>query len=60
MNDDNGNKKIRRIAEPHINRRRVKGRYYYYYCRGTDQEIYLGTADNILRAVQTTKLATPK
>lgn len=28
------------------------GKKYYYYCRGTDPEIYLGTAEAILRKVK--------
>jgi len=45
------NKRIHRITEPHLRPHQVKGRTYYYYCRGTDKEIYLGTADHILEAV---------
>lgn len=45
-------KRIRRIAEPHIRGHQVKGRVYYYYCRGTDREVYLGHADVILKAIK--------
>lgn len=45
-------KRIWRTADPHIRRHLVKGRTYYTYCRGTDREIYLGDADDILRAVK--------
>lgn len=45
-------KRIRRIAEPHLRPHTVKGRTYYTYCRGTDREIYLGSADAILKAVK--------
>lgn len=34
-----------------IKPRTVKGIVYYYYCRGKDKEKYLGTAENILKAV---------
>jgi hypothetical protein len=44
-------KRIRRIAEPHIRSHKVYGYIYYYYVRGEDQEIYLGSADSILKAV---------
>lgn len=44
---DNSNR-----AAPHIRRHQVKGHTYYSYVRGTDQEIYLGSADIILKAVQ--------
>ena len=47
--------RIRRIAEPHIRGHKVKGRTYYTYCRGTDQEIYLGSANAILKAVHNAK-----
>lgn len=43
--------RITRWAEPRLKTRKVKGNIYYYYCRGIDPEIYLGTADSILRAV---------
>jgi len=45
-------KRIRRIADPHIRGKKVKGHVYYYYCRGIDKEKYLGDADAILRAVR--------
>ena len=45
-------KRIRRIAEPHIRAHQVKGRQYYSYIRGEDKEIYLGTAESILKAVR--------
>ena len=48
-------KRIRRIADPHIRHKTIKGRNYYYYCRGEDREIYLGTADSVLAAVMTAK-----
>jgi hypothetical protein len=44
-------KRIRRIAEPHIRSHQVNGYLYYYYVRGEDREIYLGSADTILKAV---------
>jgi len=49
------NRKTRRIAEPHLRAHKVKGRLYYYYCRGIDPEIYLGDADTILLAVKGSK-----
>lgn len=46
------NKRIRYLADPRINRvRRKRGGNYYIYRRGDDIQIYLGTADFILRAV---------
>lgn len=45
-------KRIRRIAEPHLQAHRVRGRLYYTYRRGIDPEIYLGSADAILKAVK--------
>lgn len=48
-------KRIRRIADPHIEPYRVHGEIYYRYRRGTDRPIYLGTADSILRAVREKK-----
>lgn len=45
-------KRIYRVADPHIQQRKVKGRTFYTYRRGTDKEIYLGSADYILAAVQ--------
>lgn len=47
----------RRLAEPRLKARKVKGYTYYTYCRGTDQEIYLGTAQMILKAVMDLKSA---
>jgi hypothetical protein len=42
-----------RHKEPaHIRGHLVKGKVYYYYLRGTDREIYLGSADSILKAVK--------
>lgn len=49
------NGQIKRFAEPHIEHKKNKGKLYYYYRRGTDRKIYLGTADDILKAVQSTK-----
>ncbi len=37
-------------ADPHIRGKRKKGIMYYYYRRGADREMYLGTANNILEA----------
>ena len=54
------NKRVRKQAEPHIRAHKVKGRLYYYYVRGTDPEIYLGTADIILEAMRAIKLASGK
>lgn len=39
-------------AAPYIRKHELKGRTYYTYRRGIDKEIYLGTADAILRAVK--------
>lgn len=44
-------KRIRRIAEPHLEARRVNGKVYYRYRRGIDKPIYLGDADKVLTAV---------
>lgn len=52
--------RIRRIADPHIRAHMSNGRPYYYYCRGTDKEIYMGDADTILQAVKGNKLASGK
>lgn len=49
------NRKLRRMAEPHLRPHKVKGRVYYTYVRGTDKEIYLGDANAILRAVRAFK-----
>ena len=46
-------KPIRRIAEPHLQSRVVNGKVYYYYRRGDDPMIHLGTADAILSAIKT-------
>ena len=45
-------KRITRVTEPHLRPHKVKGKLYYHYCRGTDPEIYLGSADSILKAVK--------
>jgi hypothetical protein len=45
-------KRIRRVAEPHIEKRRVHGRDYYYFRRGIDAPVYLGTAERILWCVR--------
>jgi hypothetical protein len=45
-------KRIRRIADPHLEGRKINGSLYYYYRRGIDKPIYLGSADAILRAVK--------
>ena len=45
-------KRIRRIAEPHLEGRKQKGHIYYYYRRGIDSPIYLGDAVTILKAVK--------
>ncbi|OGN90757.1 MAG: hypothetical protein A2Z70_01375 [Chloroflexi bacterium RBG_13_48_17] len=45
----------RRLAEPHLRKHQVKGKTYYYYCRGADREIYLGDAGTILMAVAAAK-----
>lgn len=50
--------KVRRLAEPHLREHRVKGKVYYTYCRGTDKEIYLGSAESILKVV-TDKIRKP-
>lgn len=39
-------------AKPYIRGHLIMGRIYYYYCRGADKEIYLGSADAILKAVK--------
>jgi hypothetical protein len=43
-------KRIRRISEPYIRKKRIKGNEYYYYVEGAEER-YLGTADSILAAV---------
>lgn len=45
-------KHSRKTALPMIRAHMVKGTPYYYYCRGTDKEIYLGSAKSILRTVK--------
>lgn len=45
-------KRIRRMADPHIESYKVGNLTYYRYRRGEDRPIYLGTADGILRAVK--------
>ena len=45
----------RHTAEPYLRPHQVKGKSYYYYCRGTDKEIYLGDAAAILKAVRKDK-----
>jgi len=45
-------KHSQKTAQPTIRSHMVKGRPYYYYCRGTDKEIYLGSARGILKAVK--------
>ena len=42
----------RKIAPAHIRAKLIKDRTYYYYCRGIDKEVYLGSADLILKAVK--------
>lgn len=49
--------RVQNLANPHIERRLVSGRAYYYYRRGTDKPVYLGTADAILKAVHQAKIA---
>lgn len=46
--------------EPHIKRRQVNGRVYYYLAQGrstTNKEVCLGTAEYIYKAVQAFKIA---
>lgn len=40
---------------PLLQKRKVKDKIYYVYQRGTDQPIYLGSADFILICVQMVK-----
>ena len=42
----------RQAAAPYLRAHRVNGHTYYSYCHGTDKEIYLGSADTILKAVK--------
>jgi hypothetical protein len=44
------NQRVRRVADPYIRPHRTKNKVYYTHCRG-DKEIYLGSADFILKAV---------
>lgn len=44
--------KKRYHAEPEIRAHVVNGKRYYFYRRGTDKEIYLGSARHILRMVK--------
>lgn len=44
-------KKIKQAAPAYIRAHPVKGKKYYYYCQG-EKEIYLGTAESILRKVK--------
>lgn len=38
----------RPLAVAHLRPHTSNGKIYYYYCRGRDPEIYLGSADTIL------------
>jgi len=53
-------KRIRRITEPSIRPHKHGKLTYYTYCQGHGPEIYLGSATNILRAVQSYKIASGK
>jgi len=44
-------KRIRRIADPHIESYKSGGSVYYRYRRGEDEPIYLGSATSILKAM---------
>lgn len=44
-------KRVRRVADPHLEARKINGHVYYYYRRGVDTPVYLGTADSILEVV---------
>ena len=46
------NKPGRPLAQPHLEPRTVNGKTYWYYRRGIDPPIYLGTADTILKKVK--------
>lgn len=48
----------KQFAKPYIKARKVKGHTYYYYCHGKEREMYLGTADAILKAVKGDRHAT--
>lgn len=41
----------RQPVKGYIRAHRIKGQHYYYYCRGK-KEIYLGTAETILKGVR--------
>lgn len=43
---------VRKLARGHIQQHTKNGVFYYTYRRGTDKEIYLGTAEAILKAVK--------
>lgn len=43
---------VRKPARAHIQQHTKNGAFYYTYRRGTDKEIYLGTAEAILKAVK--------
>lgn len=43
--------KARKKAKAHIEPRTSNGQTYYWYRRGTDKPIYLGSAETILKAV---------
>lgn len=45
-------KKLTNSKWPYLRPHDVKGRLYYSYCRGSEKEIYLGSADAILKAVK--------
>ena len=42
----------RKKPPSYIRSHKVKGKAYYYYCQGTEKEIYLGSAGSILKAVK--------
>ena len=44
-------KQLRREVVPHIRHHKVNDSLYYYYIDGARPEIYLGSADFILKAV---------
>lgn len=52
--------RLKRVVEPHLRPHKSNGKLYYYYCRGAYQEIYLGDADTILKAVRAYKIASAK
>lgn len=45
-------RKKRNLAKAHLQGRMRNGIVYYYYRRGTDKEIYLGSAETILSMVR--------